>query len=112
MLWDAAAGNKPAGKEKPMPTRDSRLIPSHGCPLHPPSGLSRRNFLRGCAACAGAAALSGNPRIFASTGAEGPKTKAEAAKLWNAGEDKRMLYFLPWLNLPLLQNRISSIWKW
>ena len=75
MLWDAAAGNKPAGKEEPMPTRDSRLIPSYGCPLHPPSGLSRRNFLRGCAACAGAAALSGNPRIFASTGAEGPKIR-------------------------------------
>jgi putative CocE/NonD family hydrolase len=36
------------------------------------------------------------------SGAEGPKTKAEAAKLWKDGEDKRLLHFLPWLELEKL----------
>ena len=40
------------------------------------------------------------PDMRLRSGAEGPKTKAEAGQLWKDGEDKRLLYFLPWLALP------------
>ena len=41
-----------------------------------------------------------SPDMRLRSGAEGVKTKAEAAKLWKDGEDERLLHFLPWLNLP------------
>ena len=31
---------------------------------------------------------------------EKPHSRAEAGKLWTAGKDKELLYFLPWLKLP------------
>src|SRR5262245_2243577 len=36
------------------------------------------------------------PDMRLRSGAEGAKTKAAAAKLWQEGEDKRVLHFLPW----------------
>lgn len=40
------------------------------------------------------------PDMRLRSGADGPKTKAEAGKLWKDGECDRLLHFLPWLDLP------------
>ena len=41
-----------------------------------------------------------SPDMRLRSGAEGVKSKAEAAKLWKDGEGERLLHFLPWLELP------------
>jgi hypothetical protein len=58
-----------------MSERDSRLTPEYGCPFHHPACLSRRSFLRGFAATAGAAALAGGPRLFAANETGEPKIR-------------------------------------
>lgn len=40
------------------------------------------------------------PDMRLRSGREGTKTRAEAGALWKQGEDKRLLGFLPWLELP------------
>jgi putative CocE/NonD family hydrolase len=42
------------------------------------------------------------PDLRLRSGAEGPKSKAEASKLWKEGEGDRLLRFLPWRDLPKL----------
>ena len=46
--------------------------PPLGCPVH---GMSRRRFLTGCAACAGAAGLLAAPRWLRAAGGKGPKIR-------------------------------------
>lgn len=41
-----------------------------------------------------------SPDMRLRSGVDGPKTKAEAGRLWKAGEGERLLHFLPWLELP------------
>ena len=41
-----------------------------------------------------------SPDMRLRSGAGGPKTRAEAGKLWRDGEGERLLHFLPWLDLP------------
>jgi uncharacterized protein len=41
-----------------------------------------------------------SPDLRRRAGREGTHTSAEARKLWDAGEDDRLLHFLPWLQLP------------
>ena len=56
-------------KEKTMTgKKDQDGIPV-GCALH---GVSRRRFLAGCAACAGAAGLAASPRWLRAAGGKGP----------------------------------------
>ena len=54
-------------KQNPM---DSRI--PVGCAAH---GMSRRRFLTGCAACAGAAGLMAAPRWLSAAGGKGPKIR-------------------------------------
>jgi putative CocE/NonD family hydrolase len=41
-----------------------------------------------------------SPDLRRRAGREGTHTPAEARKLWDAGEDEKLLHFLPWKNLP------------
>jgi putative CocE/NonD family hydrolase len=54
------------------------------------------------------------PDMRLRSGAAGPKTKAEAGKLWKDGEDKRLLYFLPWLDLPkmVFEGEEEAVKNW
>ena len=55
-----------------------------------------------------------SPDMRLRSGAEGPKTKAEAGKLWKDGEDKRLLHFLPWLDLPkrVFEDEDDAVKNW
>jgi len=54
------------------------------------------------------------PDMRLRSGAPGPKTKAEAGKLWKDGEDKRLLYFMPWLDLPkmVFEDEEDAVKNW
>ena len=54
------------------------------------------------------------PDMRLRSGAPGPKTKAEAARLWKEGDDKRLLYFLPWLDLPkrVFEDEDEAVKDW
>jgi uncharacterized protein len=54
------------------------------------------------------------PDMRLRSGAEGPKTKAEAAKLWQDGEGERLLHFLPWFDLPkyVFEDEKEAIEAW
>jgi putative CocE/NonD family hydrolase len=54
------------------------------------------------------------PDMRVRSGVEGSKSKAEAAKLWKDGEDKRLLHFLPWLNLPkvVFEDEDEAVKNW
>jgi len=55
-----------------------------------------------------------SPDLRRRSGAPGPKTKAEAAELWKAGEEKRLLGFLPWLELPdsVFEDEAAAVKGW
>jgi hypothetical protein len=59
-----------------MKRKDNYSEISTGCAIHPSRGLSRRQFLAGCAACAGAAGLVGAPRWLRAAGeGKGPRIR-------------------------------------
>ncbi len=55
-----------------------------------------------------------SPDMRLRSGAPGPTTKADAKKLWDAGEDKRLLHFLPWLELPdsVFEDEAKAVKDW
>lgn len=55
-----------------------------------------------------------SPDLRRRSGAPGPKSKAEAAALWKAGEEKRLLEFLPWLDLPdsVFEDEAEAVKGW
>ena len=55
-----------------------------------------------------------SPDMRLRSGAEGPKTKAEAGKLWKDGEGERLLHFLPWLDLPkmVFEDEDDAVKAW
>lgn len=54
------------------------------------------------------------PDMRMRSGQEGTKTKAEAADLWKKGESKRLLDFLPWLQLPktVFEDEDEAVKDW
>lgn len=54
------------------------------------------------------------PDMRKRSGAEGPKTAAEAAALWKNGEKERLLHFLPWQNLPksVFEEETDAVQAW
>jgi len=54
------------------------------------------------------------PDMRLRSGADGPKTKAEAGKLWKDGEGHRLLHFLPWLALPkwVFEDEEEAVKAW
>ena len=55
-----------------------------------------------------------SPDMRLRSGASGPSTKADAKKLWDAGEDKRLLNFLPRLGLPdsVFEDEAKPVKDW
>ncbi len=55
-----------------------------------------------------------SPDMRLRSGAQGSKTKAEAAKLWKDGEENRLLHFLPWLDLPkeVFEDEDEAVKNW
>lgn len=55
-----------------------------------------------------------SPDMRLRSGAPGPKTKADATKLWKAGKDKELLHFLPWLELPnsVFEDEADAVKGW
>jgi len=54
------------------------------------------------------------PGMRLRSGADGPKTRADAAKLWKEGGGERVLHFLPWLNLPrmVFEDEEEAVKAW
>ncbi len=55
-----------------------------------------------------------SPDMRLHSGADGVKTKAQAAKLWKNGESERLLHFLPWLDLPkmVFEDEDEAVKSW
>lgn len=55
-----------------------------------------------------------SPDMRAKTGREGTTTKAEAGALWKNGGNERLLYFLPWLELPkeVFEHEEDAVHAW
>ncbi|MEN3941656.1 CocE/NonD family hydrolase [Prosthecobacter sp. SYSU 5D2] len=55
-----------------------------------------------------------SPDMRKRSGAPGPVTKAEAQKLWKSGEEKRLMQFLPWLDLPdsVFEGEAAAVKHW
>ncbi|MEQ1862254.1 MAG: CocE/NonD family hydrolase [Chthoniobacteraceae bacterium] len=55
-----------------------------------------------------------SPDMRLRSGVPGPKSKAEAQKLWDGGEGERLLHFLPWLTLPnsVFEDEASAVKDW
>ncbi|MBM3877970.1 MAG: CocE/NonD family hydrolase [Verrucomicrobia bacterium] len=55
-----------------------------------------------------------SPDMRLRSGAEGVKSKGEAAKLWKGGEGERLLHFLPWLDLPrqVFEDEDDAVKAW
>ncbi len=54
------------------------------------------------------------PDLRLRSGADGPKTKAEASQLWKEGEGERLLHFLPWGELPtrVFEDEYDAVMDW
>jgi putative CocE/NonD family hydrolase len=55
-----------------------------------------------------------SPDMRLRSGRPGPKTKEEARVLWNLGMEERLLYFLPWLELPyyVFEDDTGDMQEW
>lgn len=55
-----------------------------------------------------------SPDMRLRSGAAGPTTRAEAAKLWKEGEGERLLDFLPWIALPrmVFEDEDQAVKDW
>lgn len=55
-----------------------------------------------------------SPDMRLRSGKPGPKTKAAARSLWNLGMEQRLLYFLPWAELPdeIFEDDAAEVQKW
>ncbi len=55
-----------------------------------------------------------SPDLRRRAGRPGPRTTAEARKLWQAGEGERLLHFLPWLELPdsVFEDEAGAVRHW
>lgn len=54
------------------------------------------------------------PDMRLRSGNPGPTTKEEAAELWNLGQRERLLFFLPWLELPdsIFEDDAGAVRAW
>jgi putative CocE/NonD family hydrolase len=54
------------------------------------------------------------PDMRRRSGSAGPKTKPDAAQIWNSGEGQRLLHFLPWLELPrsVFEEEEDAVQQW
>lgn len=55
-----------------------------------------------------------SPDLRLRSGRPGPKTKEEARAVWNLGLEQRLLYFLPWLELPdyVFEDDTDDLKEW
>jgi uncharacterized protein len=55
-----------------------------------------------------------SPDVRRKTGRPGTHTNGEMRKLWNAGDSKKWLHFLPWLDLPLeaFEHETNAVQHW